>query len=194
MGVAVMADSRVTVAALNGIIRDQLVAAGHVDNTHTMVTDTGERIGVGDRVATRLNAHDLGVANRDLWTVTAISVDGTLTLAPAAARAGVRRHDGRACEVPASYARTQVELAYATTVYGAQGETTSTGHILVAETTSGSAAYVGMTRGRDQNIAHLVAEDAEQARDLGRSDGPGPGRPRPGPRQTAGRRGDGALR
>jgi hypothetical protein len=57
-----------------------------------------------------------------------------------------------------------VELAYATTVYGAQGETTSTGHMLITETTSGSAAYVGMTRGRDNNIAHLVAENPEQAR------------------------------
>ena len=32
----------------------------------------GERVGLGDRVATRRNDRDLDVANRDRWTVTAI--------------------------------------------------------------------------------------------------------------------------
>ncbi|MFT4008826.1 MAG: MobF family relaxase [Nocardioidaceae bacterium] len=158
-GLLVIADSRAQVAALNGIIRDQRVASGVVDDTRVVFTEAGERIGVGDRVATRLNDHDLGVANRDSWTVAAVGEDGSLTLTPAG-----RERFAAARSVPASYARTQVELAYATTVYGAQGETTSTGHMLIAETTSASAAYVGMTRGRDNNIAHIVAEDVDQAR------------------------------
>ncbi len=184
--VVVMADSRAEVAALNGAIRDRLVTAGRVRDAQVVVTDAGERIGVGDRVATRLNDRELGVANRDLWTVTAVAADGSLTLIPADISADIpadarrptnHRHDrgrgrgrGRGQErgqdrvVPAGYARQQVELAYATTVYGAQGETTAAGHMLIAETTTGSAAYVGMTRGRETNIAHLVATDIDGAR------------------------------
>ena len=68
---------------------------------------------VGDRVATRRNDPDLRVANRQTWTVTGVGGDGSVTL-----------HDrGRDQIVPAEYAREHVELAYATTVHGAQGET-----------------------------------------------------------------------
>ena len=66
--------------------------------------------------------------------------------------------------VPAAYARDEVELAYAATVYGAQGETTGEGHVALGEHTSASSAYVGMTRGREHNVAHLVAESVEDAR------------------------------
>src|SRR3546814_392156 len=98
------------------------------DDTRAVLTDAGERIGVGDRVATRRNDRDLGVSNRDTWTITAIADDGTLTLRR---RGGRRPSDLRT--VPAGYAREHVELAYATTVYGAQGETTHTGHLVVGE-------------------------------------------------------------
>ena len=154
-----MADTREQSTALNGAIRDRLLAAGHLDDTHTVVTKTGERLGVGDRVATRRNDRDLGVTNRDTWTITAIGADGdhgSLTLR------GRRATDLRT--VPAGYAREHVELAYATTVYGAQGETTSTGHLMLGEHTSAASAYVAMTRGRDNNVAHLVAENLEDAR------------------------------
>jgi hypothetical protein len=56
------------------------------------------------------------------------------------------------------------ELAYATTVYGAQGGTINTAHLLVGERTGAAAAYVGMTRGRERNVAHLVAGSLEEAR------------------------------
>ncbi len=158
-GMLMMADTREATALLNGAIRDRLLAAGHLDDTHTVVTKTGERIGVGDRVATRRNERDLRVANRDTWTITAIGAhgdDGNLTLR------GPRATDLRT--VPAGYARAHVELAYATTVYGAQGETTNTGHLLLGGHTSAASAYVAMTRGRDTNIAHLVAENLDDAR------------------------------
>ena len=50
------------------------------------------------------------------------------------------------------------------TVYGAQGETTHEGHVLLGEHTTASSAYVGMTRGRRNNVAHLVAVDMDDAR------------------------------
>jgi hypothetical protein len=95
-------------------------------------TAVGEQIGIGDQIATRRNDRDPGVANRDCWTVTGID-DGTLRVH---GRAGDRA-------LPAAYVREHVELAYATTVYGAQGETA---HLLVGETTGAAAAYVGMPR------------------------------------------------
>jgi conjugative relaxase-like TrwC/TraI family protein len=158
-GVQMMADTREATAALNGAIRDRLLAAGHLDDKHTVATNAGERLGVGDRVATRRNDRDLGVTNRDTWTITAIGADGdygSLTLR------GRRATDLRT--VPAGYVREHVELAYATTVYGAQGETTGTGHLLLGEHTSAASTYVAMTRGRDDNVAHLVAETLEDAR------------------------------
>ena len=57
-----------------------------------------------------------------------------------------------------------VELAYATTIHGAQGETVDRAHLLVGETTGAAAAYVGMTRGRKSNTAHLVADSVDGAR------------------------------
>ncbi len=147
--VLVMADTREQVGALNGAIRDRLVAAGRVQDTAAITTQAGERIGVGDRVATRRNDRALQVANRDTWTLTAIADDGSVT---------VTGSTGQQAVLPPSYVRAQVELAYATTSYGAQGETTRVGHLLLGEHTGAAGAYVGMTRGRDTNTAHLVAE------------------------------------
>lgn len=75
----------------------------------------------------------------------------------------VRGRDGER-SLPTEYVREHVELAYATTVYGAQGETVPTAHLLVGDATGAAAAYVGMTRGRHRNTAHLVADSLEEAR------------------------------
>lgn len=157
----VMADTREHVALLNATARDQRAPstpASYRRRTPTngtgVVTGRGELITVGDRVATRLNRRDLGVANRDAWTVTRVGADGRLQL------------DGRsgAVKVPAEYVRDHVELAYATTVYGAQGETVGSAHVAIDPTTGAASAYVGMTRGRELNVAHLVADDFAAAR------------------------------
>jgi exodeoxyribonuclease V alpha subunit len=77
----------------------------------------------------------------------------------------VRVH-GRAGDrvLPAAYVRRHVELAYATTVHGAQGETVTAAHLLLGETTGAASAYVAMTRGRQHNTAHLVADTLDEAR------------------------------
>ena len=74
-----VADTREQVAALNAAVRDVLVAAGAVDDTHAVTTRSGQRIGVGDRVATRRNDTDLDVANRDTWTVRSVHRDGAVS-------------------------------------------------------------------------------------------------------------------
>ena len=74
------------------------------------------------------------------------------------------RGQGRDREVPADYVTRFVELAYATTVHGAQGETVEAAHVVIGEHTGAAAAYVGMTRGRASNTAHVVAESVDDAR------------------------------
>jgi len=155
----VLADTRDQVTALNAAIRDQraVYVGGERDGERgceVLTTHAGEMIGVGDRVATRRNDRDLGVANRDTWTVAKVGPDGSLEVR---GRPGDR-------SLPAGYVREHVELAYATTVYGAQGDTVDHAHLLVGETTGAAAAYVGMTRGRQSNTAHLVADSIEDAR------------------------------
>jgi hypothetical protein len=67
------------------------------------------------------------------------------------------------------YAAADVVLAYATTIAGAQGRTADRGHVLVTPRTSAQALYVGMTRGRESNIAHVVC-DGHDHQELGLGD------------------------
>ncbi len=151
-GDLVIADTREHVAELNAAIRDQRQRDGSTDGGIT--TANGDRIGLGDRVATRRNDPDLQVANRQTWTVTGIGTDGSLLL----------HGRGRDRDIPADYATRFVELAYATTVHGAQGDTVHHAHVLIGDHTGAASAYVAMTRGREANTAHLVAENVEDAR------------------------------
>jgi len=118
------------------------------------VTASGERVGVGDTIATLRNDHDSDVANRETWTVLGCHDDGALI---------VRGSSGKRV-LPSDYVRQYVELAYATTAYGAQGSTVPVSYVLIGDHTGAASAYVGMTRGRERNVAHLVAESVEDAR------------------------------
>ena len=175
--VAVVVDTREQAAELNAAIRDRLVADGRVDDRRVVITGAGERIGAGDRIATRRNDRDLQVANRDIWTVTARRPARRparhprrpphVTPAGGSRRCHPRRHPGRdgARVLPADYVTAHVELAYATTAHGTQGDTVTAAHLVVGEHTGAAAAYVGMTRGRTANTAHLVAADPAEARE-----------------------------
>jgi len=150
-GDLVVADTREQVGKINGVAHQVRKAVGEV--TDGVVTASGERIGVGDRIATRRNDHDADVANRETWTVLACD-KGALT---------VQGGTGKRA-LPPAYVRQHVELAYATTAYGAQGSTVPVSHVLIGDLTGAASAYVGMTRGRERNVAHLVAESVDNAR------------------------------
>ena len=108
-----------------------------------------------DLVRARLNTEiDAGggqLTNRDILQITAFRgpdavvrrqrLDGTWT--------GPFR-------VPRFYLASHAELAYAGNVHVAQGRTVNTAHLLVTESLSRQALYVGMTRGRQANTAHVV--------------------------------------
>ena len=55
-------------------------------------------------------------------------------------------------------------LSYAATAYGVQGATVGGSHTTLSEATSAAGVYVGMTRGRETNRLHVVAEDIADAR------------------------------
>lgn len=146
---------------LNERIRGQRVAVGEVDDAHTVVGRDGLPIGVGDLIATRRNDSALGVANRQTWTVQRVADDGTLTVVEAAR---ARPHP-RSVILPPSYIAEHVHLAYAATGYGVQGATTNTAHTLLSDSLDAAGVYVGMTRGRTQNVLHVVADNLDDARE-----------------------------
>ena len=156
----IIADTREQVGALNAAIRDRRQRAGERNGERSgeqngePITRRGEQIGLGDRVATRRNDRELGVANRDVWTVAGLGDDGSLVVS---GRAGQRT-------LPRAYVSDHVELAFASTAYGAQGETVESAHLVVGESTGAASAYVAMTRGRHSNVAHLVADSVDEAR------------------------------
>ena len=167
--VAVVADTREQVNELNAAIRHRLVTDGRVDDVRVVTTRAGQRIGAGDRIATRRNDRDLEVANRDTWTVTAVGRRGALLLTAGTATGDVSRGDvtpagARVRVLPADYVTQHVELAYASTAYGVQGDTVPAAHVVIGDQTGAASAYVGMTRGRLSNTAHLVAADVAEAR------------------------------
>jgi exodeoxyribonuclease V alpha subunit len=152
-GELVIADTRDQVADLNAAIRDQRSGSNPTQGP-TITTGRGEVLGLGDRVATRRNDPDLQVANRQTWTITGINDNGSVIL----------HGRGRERHTPPDSVDRFVELAYATTLHGAQGEPVAGAHYAMSDSTGAAAAYVAMTRGREANIAHLVAEDLDQAR------------------------------
>ncbi|MDB6136900.1 MAG: TrwC9, partial [Verrucomicrobiales bacterium] len=164
--VAVVVNTREQAADLNAAVREQLVADAHVDDVDVVTTSAGQRIGAGDRIASRRNEHDLGVANRDTWVVAAVTPAGGLVVTPAAVTSSVvTPAPDQKRLLPAGYAARHVELAYASTAHGVQGETVTTAHVVVGERAGAASTYVGMSRGRTTNVAHLVGASLEEARE-----------------------------
>lgn len=144
-------------AAVNEVVREQLVTAGAVDDTTVTHGSDGLRIGAGDQVMTRHNNPDIGVANRMTWTVTAVGEDGSAQLSNDARR----QH----AAVDPEYVRQHLHLAYASTVHGVQGQTADHGQLMLSDATDAAAAYVGLTRGRHSNTVHIIAGTIEDARE-----------------------------
>lgn len=143
-------------------VRRQRIASGAVDDTTTSTGRDGLPIGVGDVIATRNNDSTLGVANRQTWTVQHVGTDGSLTVVEAA---NARKHQ-QSATLPSSYVAQHVHLAYANTGYGVQGVTTRGAHTLLSESLDAGGVYVGMTRGRNANVLHIVADTLNEAREL----------------------------
>ncbi len=153
-----LAGSNAEAAELAAMVQRHLVSLGTVQTPCVDLAD-GNRLGVGDLVRARLNvrieAGGRSLTNRDVLRITAI-VDG-------AARAERQLEDGSwsaGFAVPAEYIANNTELAYAGNIHVAQGRTVDISHVLVSETLSKESLYVGMTRGREANFAHVITGES----------------------------------
>ncbi len=152
-----VAKSNDTVAALNARARGDLVAAGAVEASGA--TLRGEvTAGVGDTVVTRTVDRTIAagakgdfVRNGDLWRITAIGEDASLS---------VQRIDGSLTAVlPAAYAAASVDLGYATTAHRSQGMTVDRSRTITEPGMSRQELYVAASRGRQENHLYTVVED-----------------------------------
>ena len=139
--------------AVNQAVRDLRVAAGAVDDTRTTIGMDGQRIGAGDRIVTRRNDTSRDVANRETWTVQAVTDDGTV----------LAHYGDRHVRLDPGYTAEAVQLGYATTDYGNQGVTADRSITWVTEATTAGGLYVGASRGRYHNMLHVVADDPADA-------------------------------
>lgn len=160
-GEAVTVTSNDEARTLNARIREERVARGEVDDHRTMTDSDGLPIGAGDVIQTRKNNTSIGVANRQNWIVQRVDKDGALRVR----EAGNGRKRQRTVRLPAEYVAEHAHLSYAATAYGVQGATVAGSHTILTDATSAASVYVGMTRGREQNLLHVVAENQEQARE-----------------------------
>ncbi len=152
--VLLLAGSNAEAAELARRVQSRLAELGKVGEGKAALSD-GNHAGVGDLIRARLNVEiDAGgkrLANRDTLKVTAIR----------GPEVTVRRQRQDATwtapfKVPRSYLASSAGLAYAGNVHVAQGRTVDTTHLLVTDTLTRRSLYVGMTRGRQSNTAHVV--------------------------------------
>jgi conjugative relaxase-like TrwC/TraI family protein len=147
------------VAAINTRIQQHRLKNGELDpTTATRINDDWAM--VGDIVVTRRNDRQLRttagepVRNRERWIIAHTGADGELTMSRIGGHGTIT--------LPADYVRNHVQLAYASTEHGAQGDTADRSITLATTATSGRGLYVGMTRGRNDNLT-LVADTADLA-------------------------------
>jgi conjugative relaxase-like TrwC/TraI family protein len=164
--VAVVASTNGHVDLLNATIQSRRIVNGGLDRDTVVAIGGGEQAHVGDVVATRRNDRRLltsagePVRNRELWTVTATHLDGSLT---------VTHNDTHGhVTLPVGYVQEHVRLGYAATEHGYQSDTVTAGYSLAGDATTRRGLYVAVTRGRDDNQIHVITQsrDVTEARDV----------------------------
>ncbi|WP_458042314.1 MULTISPECIES: AAA family ATPase [Bacteria] len=141
--------------AINDAIQQRRVDHGELDPGVVTWGMGEQRILVGDSVQTRRNDRLTGVENRAQWIVRGIRED-SVDLASV-------RDSGELRRVSAEYAREHLQLAYASTVHGVQGDTADAS--VVGPDVDAAGLYVGLTRGRVHNVAIVVARTDAAARE-----------------------------
>jgi conjugative relaxase-like TrwC/TraI family protein len=165
--VVVVTGSNEQATAIATSVRNQLVELGLVQEDGVLLGLDGCTAGVGDLISARQNDYSIGVFNRAQYRVIGVNNDGSLTVIPAdrdsaAIAAGAaedvdttRSEDGRSVVLPAAYVGEHVQLGYASTAHAAQGLTVDAAHLVTDGSLDAAALYVGMSRGRLRNTAHV---------------------------------------
>ncbi|MGP6177765.1 AAA family ATPase [Microbacterium sp. A196] len=152
--VAIVTATNEEASLINDAIQQERVSRQQLNTRRIAIGRDEQRVLEGDVVQTRRNDRNTGVENRAIWVVARIG--------PAAVE--LQRIDDAADTrtVTREYAADHLQLAYATTVHGIQGETTDTS--IVGPGVDASGLYVGLTRGRYHNEAIVIAHSDEAAR------------------------------
>lgn len=163
-----MGSSNESVAALNALAQAHRISTSGEQTGEGVILRPGSAPGVGqatafagDVIVTRRNdrrlsvfaGHDF-VKNGDRWNVESVNEDGSLQV----------RHveHGGTVTLPAAYVHENVELGYALTVHRAQGATVDTAHALIDSRADRAGAYVGLSRGREENRLYVRLNEGEK--------------------------------
>lgn len=163
-----MGSSNEAVASLNALAQAHRISTSGEPTGEGVILRPGSAPGAGqatafagDVIVTRRNdrrlsvfaGHDF-VKNGDRWSVEGVGEDGSLRV----------RHveHGGTVTLPAAYVRENVELGYALTVHRAQGATVDTAHALIDSRADRAGAYVGLSRGREQNNLYVRLNEGEK--------------------------------
>ena len=152
--VLLLAGSNSEAADLSRRIQAKLIQLGRVGPPRAALAD-GNQAGTGDLIRARLNT-TINAGGRELTNRDTLKITGWH-----GPHAQVRRRDldgtwTSPFLVPRSYLADSAELDYAGNTHVGQGRTVDTAHLLVTETLSRRSLYVGLTRGRESNTAHIV--------------------------------------
>src|SRR5581483_554753 len=158
---------------LSASVRAELVRLGRVHPEVLAIGRDGNPIGAGDWIQARRNDSRITVDHQDADTGRASgraarSVINRVTYQvldqnPVTKALRVRSATGGIAHLPAEYVAKHTTLAYAATVFAAQGRTVDTSHVLVDTGIDRRSAYVGLTRGRQANTAYIVTERTPDA-------------------------------
>ena len=163
-----MGSSNESVAALNALAQAHRISTSGEPTGEGVILRPGSAPGqeqatayAGDVIVTRRNDRRLPVfagrdfvKNGDRWSVEGVGEDGSLKV----------RHveHGGTVTLPAAYVLANVELGYALTVHRAQGATVDTAHALIDSRADRAGAYVGLSRGREENRLYVRLNEGER--------------------------------
>ncbi|MDQ1215820.1 hypothetical protein [Microbacterium arborescens] len=142
-----VSDTNAEADAINDAIQQRGVDQGELDVRVAAWGMAQQRILVGDTVQTRRNDRLTGVENRAQWIVRGIR-DEHVSLVSVS-------DSGEVARVSTVNVREHLQLAYASTVNGVQGDTADAS--VGAPDVDAAGLYVGLTRGRLSNVAVVVS-------------------------------------
>ena len=153
-------------ARLAHLVRDRRIERGQIGGRREVMLRDGNPAGTGNLVRARLNttinAAGRRLTNRDTLRLTGFAGSGRDRVAFARRQTGPGEWSAP-FGVPVSYLGQHAELAYAGNVYTSQGMTVDTARLVVSEGMNREMLYVGMTRGREENSAHVVTGPPDPA-------------------------------
>ena len=161
-----LAGSNEEAATLARLVRERRVERGQVSGQHEVTLRDGNAAGTGDIVRARLNTEiDAGgrrLTNRDTLRLAGFRGHGAGRSAIAERQTGAGAWSAQ-FDLPVAYLEENAELAYAGNVYVAQGATVDRARLVISPGMSRDMFYVGMSRAREENTAHVVTGPPDPA-------------------------------